>query len=139
VERPCQDQSEIVCENRDCRSYRKTGTHIRRYGKTRKGVQRYQCKWCKATFTQTKGSFFYNLHTNPDTILECFTLVSQGRAFSSIRRLKGIKEDTLVSWLRMASAHVEEVESLLIAQNRLNRVQLEKLWWHAGRYSVTNH
>ncbi|MCP5095143.1 MAG: hypothetical protein GY943_06295 [Chloroflexi bacterium] len=91
---------------------------------------------CKSTFTQTKGSFFYNLHTHPDTILECLLLISEDRTFSTIRRQKGIKEDTLISWLRMATKHVEEVEALLIAQRRANPVQLEKLWQYAGRYSL---
>lgn len=124
----------IVCQNVDCPNKGVIGPHIRRYGKTRKGIQRYQCKSCKSTFTQTRGSFFYNLHTPPDTILECLALIAQSQKLSLIRRLKGVKEDTLVAWMRQATEHIEEVETLLEQNFDINQTQLQQFWAHADRY-----
>jgi hypothetical protein len=41
--------------------------------------------------------------------------------------VKGIKEETIVDWLRKASAHVEEIEALLLANYHLTRVQLDAM------------
>jgi hypothetical protein len=52
------------CPNPACAEYgkRQDGekqTNIRKFGKTRRGVQRYQCRTCQQTFTETTGTFFY--------------------------------------------------------------------------------
>ncbi len=40
------------CWNKDCPDYGKVNYgNIRRFGKTRKGVQRFECKTCNTTFT----------------------------------------------------------------------------------------
>ena len=126
--------STIVCQNQECPKKSIPGSHIRRYGKTRKGIQRYQCKLCKSTFTQTKGSFFYNLHTPPDIILECLLMVAQNQKLSLIRRLKGVKEETLVSWLRQAAEHISEVEALLEMNYDLSQSQLNLFRAHVEHY-----
>src|SRR5919197_2313717 len=61
-----------VCGNPACADYaqRQRG-NLRRFGKTKAGVQRYQCKTCGQTFTATKGTPFYGLRTPQATILEC--------------------------------------------------------------------
>lgn len=129
------DQLEsIVCQNDRCPQKDQPGPHIRRYGKTRRGIQRYHCKVCSATFTDTKGSFFYNLHTPAEIVIECLAMVADNHSMSSIRRLKGIKEDTLISWMRQATAHVAEVESLLIGKYDISQSQLMQFWLHADRY-----
>ena len=48
------------CMNEACEEYQKVdhGNMIKS-GKTDKGVQRYLCKACKKSFTETKGTMFY--------------------------------------------------------------------------------
>ena len=129
------DQAAVVsCPNEACSHMGVQGSHIRRYGKTRKGIQRYQCKICKTTFTQTKGSFFYNLHTPTEVVLECLAMVANYQTNAAIRRKMGVKEDTLIGWLRQATAHVEEVESLLVSRFDVSQTQLIHFWKFANRY-----
>jgi serine/threonine protein kinase len=46
------DQADIFCENKQCTDYGKVGRdNIRKFGKTRKGVQRWQCKTCRTTWS----------------------------------------------------------------------------------------
>lgn len=106
--------------------------NIRRFGKTRKGVQRYQCKTCKATFTETRGTVFYGCHTSQETILECLALLVERNSLAAIHRVKGIKEETVMSWLCKAAHHVEQVEELLLANYSLSRAQLDALWTFVG-------
>jgi len=49
-----------LCPNEGCLDYQKlqaiqSKPNIIRAGKTRKGVQRYECKTCGKSFTETKG------------------------------------------------------------------------------------
>ncbi|MFQ6100093.1 MAG: hypothetical protein ACE5OS_02505 [Anaerolineae bacterium] len=51
---------------------------------------------------------------------------------AAIHRVKGIKEDTVLAWLREAAKHVEAIEVLLLANYHLTRVQLDALWTYVG-------
>ena len=52
------------CPNPECEDYGDVEAKaIIRYGKTRDGRQRYQCKSCKKTFNERKGTMFYNRKT----------------------------------------------------------------------------
>lgn len=122
------------CPNPACKHYGdvKANTIIR-YGKTRDGRQRFQCKTCKKTFNERKGTIFYNRKTDERDILECLALLAEGTRISSISRAKGIKEDTILSFLREAAHHAEQVEAILLNDYRIRRVQIDALWTYIGR------
>lgn len=125
------------CPNEACRDYGKpqngqTQRNIRKFGKTRRGVQRYQCKTCEQTFTATKGTIFYRKRTPEPEILETLALLAEGNRISSLTRVKGFKEDTILEWLREAAAHAEQVEEVLLGQYQVKRGQLDALWAYVG-------
>ena len=102
--------------------------NIKKTGKTRKGRQRYQCKTCQHTFTQTTGTLFFRKRTSQHEILETLALLAEGSRISSLSRAKGIKEDTILAWLRAAAQHAEQVEEELMADFQVKRGQLDALW-----------
>jgi len=96
------------CPNEACPDYGKLQDgqrqrNIRKYGKTRSGIQRYQCQTCRRTFTETIGTIFYRKRTPEWQILETLALLAEGSRISSLSRAKGIKEDTILAWLREAA------------------------------------
>jgi transposase-like protein len=122
------------CPNGDCPDYGKVDVgKIIRYGKSNEGRQRFQCKTCRQTFNERNGTLFYNRKTEEADILECLALLAEGVRISSISRAKGIKEDTLLSFLREAAHHAEQVEALLLNDYRINQVQIDGLWTYVGR------
>ncbi len=130
-------QAGDFCPNKACPDYGKLQNeqsqgNIRKYGKTRNGTQRYQCKRCRETFTATKGTLFYRRRTPMKDILESLALVTEGVRISSISRVQGHKEDTILEWVREAEQHVERVEALLLANYQMDRGQLDALWTFAG-------
>jgi transposase-like protein len=130
-------QAGDFCPNESCPDYgqlanEQSQRNIRKYGKTRNGTQRYQCKSCGETFTATRGTLFYRRRTPMKDILESLALVTEGVRISSISRVKGHKEDTILEWLREAAGHVEMVEALLLANYQLERGQLDALWAFVG-------
>jgi transposase-like protein len=126
------------CPNEACPDYGKlqrdqSAPNLKKIGQTRGGVQRYQCKTCRKTFTATRGTLFYRKRTPEHQILETLVLLAEGNRISSLSRAQGFKEDTILAWLREAAAHAEEVEEVLMADFRVQRGQLDALWSYVGR------
>ena len=124
------------CPNAACSDYGKAQskeqTNIVKFGKTRAGRQRYQCKSCGGTFTETKGTIFYRRRTPDDEIIETLALLAEGNRISSLTRVKGYKEDTILAWLRDAAVHAEIIEEELMARYQIERGQLDGLWAYVG-------
>jgi hypothetical protein len=59
-------------------------------------------------------------------------LLAERNSLAAIHRVKGIKEETVMDWLRKAANHVEEIEALLLANHHLTRVQLDAMWTYVG-------
>jgi transposase-like protein len=121
------------CPNEACVDYQKlqasqSKPNLIKAGKTRKGVQRYECKTCGQSFTETKGTLFYKKRTDKDEILETLALLAEGSRISSLSRVKEHKEDTILSWLREAGEHTQAVEEVLMKDYRVERGQLDGLW-----------
>lgn len=105
---------------------------IIRFGKTRNGTQRYWCKRCGRTFTETHGTVFYRRQASRETILETLALLVEGVRISSISRAKGIKEDTILDWLRAAARQAAEIEEALLKDYRISQAQIDGLWNYVG-------
>ena len=125
------------CPNEACRDYGKLQdgqkqTNIKKSGKTAKGVQRYECKMCHHTFTETTGTLFFRKRTPEHEILETLALLAEGSRISSLTRAKGFKEDTILAWLREAARHAEAVDEVLMADFKVKRAQLDALWSYVG-------
>jgi hypothetical protein len=59
-------------------------------------------------------------------------MLADRNSLAAIHRIKGIKEETVIDWLRKAARHIEEIEALLIANHHLTRVQLDAMWTYVG-------
>lgn len=123
------------CPNEACAdSGKPQGEHqkkIVKYGKTKAGRQRYLCRTCRSTFTETKGAIFRR-RTPEDEITEPLALLAEGDRISSLARVKGHKEDTIRAWLRDAAEHPEAIKEELLARYRIKRTQLDSLWAYVG-------
>ena len=125
------------CPNEACPDYGKlqkdqSKRNIRKAGKTRRGRQRYLCKSCGQTFTETKGTLFYRRRVRESEIIETLAFLADGVRISSISRAKGYKEDTILSWLREAARHAQQIEEILLSDYKLDRGQLDALWSYVG-------
>jgi transposase-like protein len=76
---------------------------------------------------KTRGTVFYGRHQSQETILECLAWLAERNSLAAIRRVKGIKDDTVLDWLKEAAKHVEEIEALLLANYHLTQTQLDAL------------
>lgn len=129
------------CPNGSCEGYGDVkGAQIIRFGRTRKGTQRFRCQRCGRVFSQTTGTLFHNKHTPRKDILEVLALLADGVRISSITRAKGFKEDTVLGWLREAARHAGQIEAMLMADYRVSQAQIDGLWAyvaHKGEKGAT--
>ncbi|HNT24736.1 MAG TPA: hypothetical protein PKM21_10250 [Anaerolineales bacterium] len=121
------------CPNPACPDHQKLQSsqskpNIIKAGKTRRGVQRYQCQTCGKYFVATTGTIFYRKRREEDEILETLALLAEGNRISTLTRVKGIKEDTILKWLREAAQHSEVLEDVLMKDYQVKRGQLDGLW-----------
>ena len=59
-------------------------------------------------------------------------MLAERNSLAAIHRIKGIKEETVMAWLKYAASQMEPVEELLIKDHKLTRVQLDALWSYLG-------
>ena len=132
------------CPNRLCAHYGKVQDdktrNIKKSGRSKAGRQRYQCKRCGQTFTETKGTMFYRRRAQESDILETLALIAEGVRISSISRVKGHKEDTIIDWVEQAAKHAETIEQVLLKDYNIERGQIDGLWSYVankGRKKTT--
>ncbi len=124
------------CPDETCPDYGKQQgerqQNIIKFGRTKAGRQRYRCKTCGGTFTETKGTLFYRRRTSEDDILDALAQIAEGNRISSVARTTKHKEDAILDWIREAGRHAVEVEEVLLAEYRLTRGQIDGLWAYVG-------
>lgn len=120
------------CPNKECPEYGKVQDpgqrNIIKYGFTRSRRQRYRCETCKKLFIETTGTIFYHRRTPDDEILKVLAFIAEGSRISSLTRVTGHKEDTILEWLRAAGKHAEEIDDVLLSKYKINRGQIDGLW-----------
>jgi transposase-like protein len=124
------------CPNKVCPDYGKLPSDrqgkIIKFGRTKAGRQRYKCKTCGETFTETKGTLFYRRRTPDAEIIDTLAHIAEGNRISSLARTQGHKEDTIIAWVREAGNHAEAIEEVLLADYQLTRGQIDGLWAYVG-------
>jgi transposase-like protein len=124
------------CPNEACPDYGKLQNgqqqNLEKFGHTRKGVQRYRCRTCRKTFSETTGTIFFRKRTPEHEILETLALLAEGSRISSLSRVKEHKEDTILAWLREAARHADQLEAVLMKDFKVKRGQLDALWAYVG-------
>jgi transposase-like protein len=124
------------CPDETCTDYGKRQGerqhNIIKYGKTKTGRQRYKCKTCDGTFTETIGTIFYRCCTPEGEIIDTLALIAERTRISSLVRTKGHKEDTIIDWIRKAGQHAEATEEVRLSEYRLTRGQIDGLWAYVG-------
>lgn len=82
----------------------------------------------RKSLTIRQGTFLYRIRTPLKQVVRVFRLLVEGMSIRGIERVEGIKQDTILDWLRKAGQHVEEVNALLIHYLHLTQVQIDEFW-----------
>jgi len=114
------------CMNEACEDYQKIKPdNVIKYCKTEKGIQRYRCKTVKKTFTESKETMCYGLRHSQGEDIECMAMLGDRNSLAAIHRIKGIKEETVSSWLERAETQVKKIDENIVVPHKLSCIQAD--------------
>ena len=121
------------CWNEQCADYGRLDTgNLRKFGFTRKGRQRWQCKTCGSVVAATRGTVFHGKRHDEKTILECLAMLCERNSLADIGRVKGLKDETVAAWLKQVAPQMQQLEAILLRDYKMSRAQLDALWTYVG-------
>jgi transposase-like protein len=123
---------DVFCTNHACSVYGKTrqgnivsnGTYPTKSGRIRKFI----CRSCGKIFNGRTGTVFFDLRTSEEKVILALKLLLKGMSVRGIAEVLGSKPDTILSWLRRAAEHSEEVDAFLLRDLKVSKVELDELW-----------
>lgn len=106
-------------------------------GQTKKGnihvhsqkAKRYICDVCQATFTVRKGTIFYRLRHDPETVLRVIILMAYGCPLQAIVKAFELDERTVREWHERGGKHCQSVHEHIVekSQQDLQQVQADEI------------
>jgi transposase-like protein len=120
----------LYCPNAQCALFgRQVGARLERhsyYGCDRRVM--YLCRECGQTFSENRGTFFFDLRTPREKVLTALTMVAEGGGIRATGRAVGVDKDTIQRWVERAGKHAEEVSAYLMTERHLSQAQVDALW-----------
>lgn len=87
--------------------------------------KRCHCNVCDKTFSVSKGTIFYRLKTEPQTVMLVLMLLAYGCPVQAIVMAFGLDERTVKTWWRRAGEHCQNVHKHVIGQSQLELQQVQ--------------
>jgi transposase-like protein len=118
---------EIFCPNMDCPARGQTGKgNIHVHSQKDK---RWVCDVCQGTFTTSKGTIFYRLRHDPQTVLCVIILLAYGCPLQAIVKAFDLDERTVRDWHQRAGKHCQNVHEQIVekSQQDLQHVQADEI------------
>ena len=113
----------VFCPNLECPARGQTGRgNVQVHSRKEK---RYYCKVCQRTFSESKGTLFYGLKTEAQTVLLVVTLMAYGCPLQAIVIAFGFDERTVKGWWQRAGDHCQVVHQRLVGESQLDLQQVQ--------------
>lgn len=114
---------EVFCPNIDCWARGQSGKG--NIGVHSQVEKRYICHECKQTFTDTKGTIFYRLRTDTQTVMLVITLLAYGCPLKAIVKAFGFHEKTIKAWWHRSGEHCRVLHEHVIGRSQLDLQQVQ--------------
>jgi transposase-like protein/IS1 family transposase len=112
-------------------------SEARRFGKDRKGNQRFQCLTCKKTFTEPKEKPLGNMILAEEKALSVLHHLVEGCSIRSTERITGVEKKTILSLLALVGEKCERLLDEKIQNISLKHVQCDEIWGYVGMKEKT--
>ena len=111
------DLRNFFCWNKQCAKYGIRGEDNIRvrgtYGKN--NTRLLYCTYCKKTFSERRGTVFFNSRLPDDTIVSIHEHIAEGNGIRKTSRLTKVHQQTVIRYTRLAGKHAEQLHDELVA------------------------
>jgi len=104
----------------------------RRFGKDRKGFQRFRCPNCSRTFTAPHNGHVHGMYVSKERAESVLRLFVEGTSVRSIERITGMHRDTILRLLTVAGEGCEQLLERRIRALPVNDVECDEMWGFVG-------
>jgi transposase-like protein/IS1 family transposase len=99
-----------------------------RFGKDRKGNQRYQCPICKRTFIEPQEKVIGDMILSSEKAVACLKQLIEGSSIRSTERITGVHRDTVLRLLVQVGGQCEQLMLDRIHAVSVKDVQCDEIW-----------
>ena len=103
-------------------------SEARRFGKDRKGNQRFQCTACKKLFADAPVRPLGDMRIEMDKAVACLKLLMEGMSVRSIMRFTGVDRTTILALMVMMGDRCETLLTKRIQNLPVVDVQCDEIW-----------
>jgi len=114
----------MICNN--CRG------NCKKFGRDRKGNQRFRCRQCFRTVTEPHNGHFFSMYTPAEKAALILKMFVEGVSVRSTERLTGVHRDTILNLPVLSGDHCERLLEDRIRQHPVNDVQCDEIWGYVG-------
>lgn len=108
-----------------------------KFGKDRKGNQRYRCNSCRKTFGEPQEKLLDKMRLPEAKALLVLQLFVEGNSIRSIERVTGVEKKTILSLLVLAGERCEGVMKRKMRRVKVKDLQLDEIWTYVGMKEKT--
>jgi transposase-like protein/IS1 family transposase len=109
----------------------------KRFGKDRKGNQRFRCVPCRKTFQEAKEKPLNNMYLPFDKAVLCLQLLVEGNSIRSTERITGVNRNTILDLLVLAGEKCERLLNEKLKGLSVRDVQADEMWGYVGMKEKT--
>ena len=109
----------------------------KKFGKDRKGNQRYRCAQCRKTFQEMKENVLGNMRISLDKAEMCLKLMLEGMSIRSIQRITGLHQETILDLLVLAGDRCRDLMNNRIKGIAVKDVEADEIWGFVGMKKMT--
>jgi transposase-like protein/IS1 family transposase len=113
--------------------------NTKKFGKDRKGQQRYRCLSCKKTFIVPEARLIDRMILPEDKLVSVIQHLVGGCSVRSTERITGVHRDTIIKLLSIAGPKCEQLMNERIKGLRVSEVQCDEQWQYVGMKQKTKH
>ena len=105
----------------------------KKFGKHRNGLQRFRCKQCRKTFTESHTDPLDGMYTPLDKAAQVLNLLLEGCSVNSTARLADIHHTTILNLLSVAGEKCERLMDSHVRNVPVSDVQCDEIWGFVGK------
>lgn len=109
----------------------------KKFGKDRKGNQRYRCSKCRKTFQAYRERLLGSMYLSEEKALMVLQMLVEGNSVRSINRITGIEKKTILTLLNVAGERCQDLTNRKMRKVKCTDLQFDEIWTYVGMKEKT--